>query len=220
MPANEGSELRAVASDGQGPTNGFARISLVNETSAPELTLKLKGKAKSFGFGEDVGFTVESAALPAAATVSVKARYIPETGHDAGGPQFSPDITKLVTANQCLACHQVDVTSAGPSYLNVSLKYRDQPDAVSVLKAKLKSGGAGVWGELPMPPQVALKEADADTILKAILGLSEGVSETKGTLAGKLTLAPKPSVPTTGGAWEFSAEAPGFTTAKFRIPAK
>lgn len=213
-----GSEIRAVASDGKSP-NGIARISLTQEAAAPELKLTLDGDPKSLGFGENVGFKVTAENTPNAAQVSVRARYIPATGHDAGGPQFSAAINALVTANLCLACHQVDVTSVGPAYVNVALKYRGQADALDKLKAKVKAGGNGVWGEVPMPPQIALKDEDADTILRAVLGLAEGISETKGANEGKITLAPKPAA-AEGGAWEFSAEAPGYTTAKFRVPAK
>ena len=218
VPAGEGSEVRAVAADGKSPIS-VARISLVEETTAPELTLKLTDEAKSYNFGATVGFEINRTPNLDPAQVVVRARYIPATGHDAGGPQFSPEITSLVTANQCLACHQLDRTSVGPAYLNVALKYRDRPDAFDHLKTKLKAGGAGTWGEIPMPPQIAVKDGDADTILRAILGLSEGISEAKGSVAGKIQLAPKPATGGAGGAWEFSAEAPGFTTAKFRIPA-
>ncbi|MES2439660.1 MAG: PQQ-dependent sugar dehydrogenase [Verrucomicrobiota bacterium] len=217
--AAQGSEVRAVASDGKSP-NTAARISLVSETAAPELALELAGDAKSYGFGETVRFKVTADHAPDAARIVVHSRYIPATGHDAGGPQFSDKITALVTANQCFACHQVDKASVGPPYVNVALKYRDQPAAADQLKAKLKSGGSGVWGEVPMPPQIALKDEDADTIVRSILGLAEGISETKGSLDGKITLAPKPATAEAGGAWEFSAEAPGYTTAKFRVPAK
>ena len=217
VPAGAGSEVRAVASDGKSP-NSVARISLTQEITAPELTLKLAGNAKSYNFGASVDFEISGAPTVDAAQVIVRARYIPPTGHDAGGPQLSPEITALVTANLCLACHQVDRPSVGPAYLNVALKYRDRPDAIDYLKTKLKTGGAGAWGEVPMPPQIALKDGDADTIVRAILGLSEGITEAKGSVAGMLELAPKPATGGAGGAWEFSAEAPGFTAAKFRLP--
>ena len=217
-PEVVGTELRAVY-DVNG-VSSFARISLVKEVAAPELLLQLGGKPGSYTFGQDVTFEIKSDTPANAALTTVTARYIPPTGHDAGGPKFSPEITALVTANQCLACHQVDLTSVGPAYLNVALKYRDRSDALDYLKNKVKTGGGGVWGEIPMPPQIAVKDADADTILRAILKLSEGISQTKGSLKGKITLAPKTATAGDGGAWEFSAEAPGFTTAKFRVPAK
>jgi cytochrome c len=217
-PEDEGSELRAVY-NANGVTS-FARISLIKEVAAPELLLQLGGKPGSFSFGQDVTFEIKSDTPVDAALTTVTTRYIPPTGHDAGGPQFPTEINALVTANQCLACHQVDLPSVGPAYLNVALKYRDRPDALDYLKTKVKTGGGGVWGEIPMPPQIAVSDTDADTILRAVLKLSEGISQTKGSLKGKITLAPKTPTAGDGGAWEFSAEAPGFTTAKFRVPAK
>jgi len=149
----------------------------------------------------------------------VQARYIAPTGHDAGGAQFSTDVADVAKANQCLACHQVGVQSVGPSYLDVSLKYRNQQNAGEYLHDKLKTGGAGVWGEVPMPPQIALKQEDADKLVAAILGLSDGISQSKGTLEGTLQLAPGYGAEA-GGAWEISAEAPGYAPAKLRIPAQ
>jgi cytochrome c len=215
----EGQELRAVASDGK-RLNGISRFSLIKDVEAPELTLKLKPNAKFYSFGDAVNFQISATPTPAAADVRVRVRYIPPTGHDAGGPQFSSEINALATASSCLACHQVDHASVGPAYLNVALKYRGQPDALSILTVKLKNGGAGVWGQVPMPPQVALKEADAEKIVRAVLGLAEGISEVKGELKSRIELASAPENAGPGGAWEFTAEAPGYTPARFRIPAK
>lgn len=219
LPTESGSELRVVASNGKGP-NGIARHSLVKAAALPELKLTLKPDPSSVGFGEELMFQVTASGNPTPGQVTVRARYIPPTGHDAGGPQFSQQANDLVTANFCLACHQVDVASVGPTYLDVALKYRNQPDALAHLKQKLKSGGAGTWGEVPMPPQAAVKDEDAQKILTAILGLAEGMSETKGTANGTIRLAPTPAAVQQGGAWEFSAEAAGYVAAKFRIPAK
>lgn len=216
VPPGEGTEIRAVASDGKSP-NGIARIPLVEQSAAPGLELKLAGHPTELAPGETVRFEITSAAPVDAARASVRARYIPQTGHDSGSLGFSPEVTALVTTNQCLACHQVDVTSVGPAYLDVALKYRQDPEALTRLKEKLKSGGSGVWGDVPMPPQAAVSNADAARILQAVLNLSDGVSEARGSLAGELKLAP---VSAAGGAWEFSAEVPGFTSAKFRIPAE
>ena len=215
----QGSELRAVVSDGQA-SRRVARISFSKQEEMPELALQLVGEPKSIGFGESVSFKINSATPPPAEQTTVRARYIPATGHDAGGPQFSSEISAIATANLCLACHQADRASVGPHYLSVALKYRDRPDAFEYLKAKLKSGSAGIWGQIPMPPQVALKEADGDVLIRAILGLADGISETKGRLIGEILLSPKGTHSSEGGEWEFSAEAPGFTPAKFRLPAR
>jgi cytochrome c len=211
-------EIRAVATDDK---NAFsvARIPLARDADLPSLALDLgKGNEKK-GFGENLKFKVTSAKLPDAGQLTVRARYIPPTGHDAGGVDFADNVSKVATANLCLACHQVDASSVGPAYLDVSLKYRGKADAAAYLKEKLKTGGGGVWGEVPMPPQAALKPSDADTLIAAILGLSKGISEANGTLEGTVQLAPEFGAEP-GGAWEISAEAPGYAPAKTRIPAK
>ncbi len=212
-----GSELRAVATDAKGAVS-IARIPLVEEESAPPLELALAGNPEHLGFGEELAFTVKGQADPA--KILVRARYIPPTGHDAGGPQLPAEIEKLVVSRQCFACHQVDKTSVGPAYLDVAMKYRTDAEAEARLREKLKTGGGGVWGEVPMPPQIAVSDAEGQTIIRAVLGLAEGISESRGSAQGSLKLAPAPRDARPGGAWEITAEAPGYRTARTRIPAK
>ena len=212
-----GTELRAVATDAKGAT-AFARIPLVEEQSAPPLELEFAGEPKGLGFGEELRFSVKGQADPA--KMVVRARYIPPTGHDAGGVQFPADIEKLVVSKQCFACHQVDKTSVGPAYLDVAMKYRLDAGAQARLAAKLKAGGGGVWGEVPMPPQVAVSDPEGEAIIRAVLGLAEGMAESRGTAKGLLKLAAQPPHAESGGAWEITAEAPGYRTARTRIPAK
>lgn len=212
-----GSELRAVATDAKGAVS-IARVSLLGAAAVPTLELSFPEKAESYGFGEPLAFSVKGAGD--LSKLVVRARYIPPTGHDAGGPQFASEIAELFTAKQCMACHQVDKASVGPAYLDVAMRYRADADAAGRLQAKLKSGGGGVWGEIPMPPQAAVTEAEGGTLIRAILGLAEGMAETRGVDQGKLELAPPPAGAEPGGAWEITAEAPGHTAAKARIPAK
>jgi cytochrome c len=212
-----GSELRAVAKDAKGAI-AVARIALVEEKTGPALELELADKTGKPGFGDEIAFSVKGQADPAKTVV--RARYIPPTGHDAGGPQFTADIEKLVISKQCFACHQVEKASVGPAYLDVAMKYRTDAAALERLRAKLKTGGGGVWGEVPMPPQVAVNDAEGETIVKAILGLSSGMAETRGTATGMLKLSAQPEGAQAGGAWEIIAEAPGYRAARTRIPAK
>jgi cytochrome c len=58
----------------------------------------------------------------------------------------------LMRASTCFACHLADSPSAGPAYKTVALKYRDDAGAAERLAQKVLSGGAGVWGQIPMPP--------------------------------------------------------------------
>jgi len=218
LPEGKFQDVRAVAKDEKGAL-GFARISLDHSQDLPQLALEIEKPKMPKGFGETVKFKVTSASAPDTKLVVVRARYIPPTGHDAGGPELSNEISEIAKTGLCLACHQLDSASVGPAYLNVSMKYRDQKDAADYLKNKIKNGGGGVWGEVPMPPQIAIKPEDADKLIAAILVLSKGMSEIKGTLDGAIQLSPKDDAQP-GGAWEFSAEAPGYSPARLRIPAE
>ncbi len=212
-----GSELRAVATDATGAV-AIARIPLIEEKALPALELKFAQKPERLGFGDELDFTVEGAAD--ASKLVVRVRYIPPTGHDAGGPQFPTEIGKLVVAKQCFACHQVDNASVGPAYLDVAVKYRDRSDAAIYLMEKLKTGGGGVWGEVPMPPQVAVSDDEGGSIVDAILSLAEGITEVRGSDRGKLKLALHAAGSQPGGAWEITAAAPGHTAARTRLPAE
>jgi cytochrome c len=211
-----GIDLRAVAIDAKG-NRTISRVPLVEESNLPALTLEIIGKPEAATFGDALKFKITGPTDPK--QTIVRARYLPPTGHDSGGPQLPSEIEKTLTARQCLACHQVDRTSVGPHYLDVALKYRGQADALTHLKTKLKSGGAGVWGEVPMPPQITVTDSEADTLLKAILGLADGISQTRGANEGTLTLSPAPESPQPGGAWEITAEAPGHSPARLRLNA-
>lgn len=58
----------------------------------------------------------------------------------------------LAKAKNCMACHQLDKKVVGPAYKEVAAKYKGDKGAVDKLAAKVKTGGAGVWGPTPMPP--------------------------------------------------------------------
>jgi S-disulfanyl-L-cysteine oxidoreductase SoxD len=62
------------------------------------------------------------------------------------------DVLPLLQKNTCTACHAVATKVLGPSFKDVAKKYAGHPDAVSYLAGKIKSGGSGVWGSIPMPP--------------------------------------------------------------------
>lgn len=209
-------QLRAVATDSKG-IRGIARV-LLKTSGEPELKLRIAGNPKQLGFGETISFAIEGATT--VKDVILRARYVPPTGHDAGGPTLPNETEKLAIAKQCLACHQVEVNSVGPSYLNVALRYRDDKSAADRLQQKIKIGGAGSWGDIPMPPQAAVSEAETQQLVRAILGLAEGINEVRSQDKGKLTLPPAPATSAPGGAWEIIAIAAGHSQARSRIPAK
>ena len=58
----------------------------------------------------------------------------------------------LAKAKNCMACHAIDKKIVGPAYKDVAAKYKGDAGAVDKLASKVKAGGKGVWGQIPMPP--------------------------------------------------------------------
>lgn len=68
----------------------------------------------------------------------------------------------------CMACHAVDKKLVGPSYKDVAAKYAKDKDAATKLATKIKAGGSGVWGPVPMPANNVTPE-EATTLAKWVL---------------------------------------------------
>lgn len=77
----------------------------------------------------------------------------------------------LAQKKNCLACHAVDKKVVGPAYKEVAAKYAGQKDAVDKLTQKVMKGGVGVWGQIPMPANPQVSEAEAKQLVTWILGL-------------------------------------------------
>ena len=75
---------------------------------------------------------------------------------------------ELATKSGCMACHAVDKKLVGPAYQEVAKKYKAGDEAM--LMDKVRKGGKGVWGQIPMPPNAAVKDEDLKTLITWILG--------------------------------------------------
>lgn len=84
----------------------------------------------------------------------------------SGAAFASADLAK---AKNCMACHALDKKLVGPSYKDVAAKYASDKDAASKLAKKIREGGTGVWGQVPMPANPQVSEADAVTLAKWVL---------------------------------------------------
>ena len=73
----------------------------------------------------------------------------------------------------CAACHAIDKKIVGPAYQEVAAKYKGDKDAVAKLTKKVKEGGSGVWGAIPMPPNTTHAEADIKELVTWILTLKK-----------------------------------------------
>ncbi|MCB1776633.1 MAG: c-type cytochrome [Candidatus Competibacteraceae bacterium] len=80
---------------------------------------------------------------------------------------------ELAAQYNCLACHQTDKKLVGPSYQDVAAKYKGQADAPTLLAEKIKKGGVGVWGQIPMPPNPNVPDTDIKTLVAWILAMAK-----------------------------------------------
>ena len=77
----------------------------------------------------------------------------------------------LAKSSGCVACHTVDKKLVGPSYQQIAERYRRDKGAEAKLIQKVKAGGKGVWGDIPMPPNAHVKDADIKTLVQWILAV-------------------------------------------------
>lgn len=82
---------------------------------------------------------------------------------------FASKEKDLATKSACMACHAVDKKLVGPAYQDVAKKYAGDKTAEAKLVEKVKKGGSGVWGPIPMPPNTAVKDEDIKTLVKWVL---------------------------------------------------
>ena len=88
----------------------------------------------------------------------------------AGAATSDAAATQLLTKYNCQACHTVDKKVVGPGYKEVAAKYAGDSTALAKLEQKVKNGGSGAWGAIPMPPN-NVPDADLKTLVEWILAL-------------------------------------------------
>jgi cytochrome c len=77
----------------------------------------------------------------------------------------------MMKKDGCAACHSVDKKVVGPAYQEVAAKYKGDAGAAAKLIKKVKDGGSGVWGPVPMPPNSTVSDADIKSLVDWILTL-------------------------------------------------
>jgi cytochrome c len=75
----------------------------------------------------------------------------------------------LAKKHNCLACHQVDKKVVGPSFRDIAAKHKGEAGAAAALADKVKKGGGGVYGPVPMPPNANVPDADIKALVDWIL---------------------------------------------------
>jgi cytochrome c len=152
-------------------TGVLSRIKPVGEVtlataSAPE--------AKS---GEGRAAPAPSAAPPvpvaAASTAPIAVAAAPAAAAKPDAPLDLKAGLALMQKDGCSACHGVDKKIVGPAYQDVAAKYKGDGAALAKLTQKVKAGGSGVWGPIPMPPNAQVPDADLRVLVSWILALKK-----------------------------------------------
>lgn len=89
----------------------------------------------------------------------------------AAGPARAEDAMALAKKYACLSCHAVDHKLVGPAWKDVAARYRGDKGAEAKLMAKVRHGGSGVWGTIPMPPNPGPSDAELKQLVDYILSL-------------------------------------------------
>ncbi len=79
----------------------------------------------------------------------------------------------MMQKDGCAACHAIDKKVIGPAYQDVAAKYKGDKDAVAKLSDKVKKGGVGEWGQIPMPPNSFVSDPDIKDLVSWILTLKK-----------------------------------------------
>lgn len=108
-----------------------------------------------------------AAAAPAAAPTPTIAAAAPAGALDQKSAEA------MMAKNGCAACHGIDKKIVGPAYVDVAAKYRGDKNALAQLSQKVKAGGSGVWGPVPMPPNAQVSDADIKSLVSWILTLKK-----------------------------------------------
>ncbi|MEZ4892170.1 MAG: family 16 glycoside hydrolase [Saprospiraceae bacterium] len=105
-------------------------------------------------------------------------RIAQESG-EGGETVVSPG-EKLMAKNDCRTCHNPQVKTVGPSYKDISERYKNTPENLDMLSQKVIKGGAGVWGVAAMSAHPDLQPDDAKAMVSYVLSLDEGEDDGQG----------------------------------------
>jgi len=115
-----------------------------------------------------------TAAAASAAGVKPPAATVPPSATaSASGPLDLAAGQALMQKDGCGACHAIDKKIVGPAYQDVAAKYKGDAGALAKLGQKVKTGGAGVWGPVPMPPNPQVADGDIKALVSWILTLKK-----------------------------------------------
>lgn len=176
--------------DSKGAANSQS-VRIIAGNEPPKVAINLEGNKTFFFAGKPIQYAVSIADKEDGSTadgkikpgqVAVSIDYTSE-GFDyaeVAQSQRSVDASTqfavaqtLMGKSDCKVCHQPNAKSVGPSFADISNKYKGEAGALDKLVKKVLQGGSGVWGEVAMAAHPALPVADAEVIVKYILNSTD-----------------------------------------------
>jgi cytochrome c len=88
----------------------------------------------------------------------------------AAESESADPVLRLLNASACAGCHALDRQVVGPGFKSVAEKYRGDAGAAARLHQKIREGGQGAWGQVPMPANPQLSDADLKLLVDWVLG--------------------------------------------------
>lgn len=199
--------------DNQGKQN-TASLKVIVGNERPSLSLKMAQDDGFFDWESELQYEVsghdnEDGTL-GTADIEVLAEYRPDRSippskintdaNSTSDPRLEgmnlllPGV-KLIEQNHCLACHQSQLKSIGPSYKEVALRYPDTAKNRSYLLDKIKKGGNGVYGHIPMPAQAHIGDQHIKEIVTAILDMTGDPANISRSKSGMVKSIKRPAHP-------------------------
>jgi len=154
-------KLSVAVKDSEGAAASSEVVAVVAGNARPKVDIKITGGNSSFFVpGTPINYKV-SVEDPDAGTaivpenIYVSVAYLESTDQvemSLGHQQVSAAVTgkSLTQGMDCKACHKENGKSVAPSYMEISERYKDNPNSISYLQKKIVEGGSGVWGEVMM----------------------------------------------------------------------
>ncbi|MDB5012731.1 MAG: Crp/Fnr family transcriptional regulator [Daejeonella sp.] len=172
---------------------------VVNVTAgneAPKVNIAIKGNKTFYFPGKPVNYQV--LVSDNGSTVIKNNVYVSSTyteGNDMAGAPMGHQVVAetfpgkaIMLKADCKSCHAIGTKSIGPAFIQVSKKYQKNTKAVSYLTNKIIKGGAGAWGEVPMPAHSTMKETDVKKIAEWVMSLADQSSAKPSLpMVGKVT---------------------------------
>ena len=165
------SDLSRTLTPGKGSDLTSARCGICHE-----VTHITRGKLSRGEWQDNVKNMIERGAPIDPAEVPVIVEYLAtyynrdaEAPPPAAAPAGGDPVQGLLSANACSGCHGIAQKIVGPAFREIAARYAADKSAPAKLAAKIKSGGAGNWGTIPMPPHAALADAELAQLVDWIL---------------------------------------------------